>query len=853
MKKLFLHIAIILVVVYSFIILNPNIHYYFWGDETQQIIPFTLSFYQSIKNGTISFWNPYVSYGSSNAVHLLTVLGSPSFWGFLLLPSISMIFKWMPIPDMIRFLLIAYFSYQWLSNIVKSEKARLVGTIVMTFSSWAMMWIHYYYYSDSWLYITVLLWTMEEMLQGRKKWFFPIIIALLCVLFLYSAYIASWMILFYLTCRLYMIHGHLSMKELIKHLWPFFWRYLLGIGLAGIIFVPDVYTILNSNRVSVGLPQLISDPKNLFGSFGQLYRNFGSLFSPVINDYDYVIYHSPFLFNDKEHYALYIYSFIIYPLLLPQLKVVSFQGKKPLLITLLFFVVVSISPFSSILFGGTLTQRWSYFFVILHVLILVHLLENHTQFNLKLLKFSCAGVWGILFVLSSLAILGNLTHRANKIMIVVIVPILALLALGYTFTFLNKKQSSKVLSICLILESILCLSVRFVNGEGIVLGQKEPAEIYEKDITDRTYINWIEKRDSGYYRILNDESTAENYNLPLAKVYPSVSYYYGIYNPSIDAYNEDRITGDWFIPYLPSKFMSQSVYGCKYLIANYEWSYIPYGFTQIYEDSNKGVRIYENALDVGLGYAHAKTYSEAYSNTLPKSLQEFMMLKGILTKDSTNEWKEEEPFKKLLTQEMEEYVLKDNHIEINNKEKGILFIDYSKELPASACEYKLMKEDEVVDEWNFEEYGYRAMSIDANSSLDLDCHNAFYNPQVVPATIYYISESDMDSIYQDLQAQDQLELIENKTSSIKAHITIHEEEKMVTTTIPYDKGWKVYVNGNQIEPEFVNLSFLGFPLEEGEYEIEFRFIPRGLNLGILVSVISFVLYILTVRKKKSAH
>lgn len=435
-------------------------------------------------------------------------------------------------------------------------------------------------------------------------------------------------------------------------------------------------------------------------------------------------------------------------------------------------------------------------------------------------------------------------------MIVVIVPILALLALGYTFSFEPKKWTKHLLSICLIVESILSLGVRFINGEGITLGMKEPAETYEADITNREYINWIEQRDTGFYRILNDEITAENYNIPLAKVYPSVSYYYGVYNPSIDIYNEERITGDWFIPYLPSKFMSQSVYGCKYLIANYEWSYIPFGFTEIARDTN-GVRIFENTLDMGLGYATNQTYNFEHSQNLPKALQEFIMLNGILTKDAKTEWKESTLFKKIHQQELQEYVLKDNWVPVNNEEKGILFIDYSKELPASACNYKIQRKDEIVDDWNFNEYGYHAMNLDEKTDgVYLDCHNAYFDPQVVPASIYYINESDLQSVYQELQEKDQIELIEKKGSHIRARITIHEENAYVATTIPYDKGWTVKANGQEVPTEMVNLSFLGFQLEPGTYELEFTFIPQGLKLGALVSVVSLLLYFVLLKFKK---
>jgi uncharacterized membrane protein YfhO len=62
------------------------------------------------------------------------------------------------------------------------------------------------------------------------------------------------------------------------------------------------------------------------------------------------------------------------------------------------------------------------------------------------------------------------------------------------------------------------------------------------------------------------------------------------------------------------------------------------------------------------------------------------------------------------------------------------------------------------------------------------------------------------------------------------------------TTIPYDKGFTVYVNGKKTPYELVNEAFIGFPLAKGTYDIKLVYTSPGYNLGLLLSVLGFGLF-----------
>lgn len=78
-------------------------------------------------------------------------------------------------------------------------------------------------------------------------------------------------------------------------------------------------------------------------------------------------------------------------------------------------------------------------------------------------------------------------------------------------------------------------------------------------------------------------------------------------------------------------------------------------------------------------------------------------------------------------------------------------------------------------------------------------------------------------------------------------VTMEEAGRLITT-VPYEKGWKVSVNGEQVEPQTFGKAFIALDLEPGSYEIEMVYVPQGKWLGLCLSVLSFGLCIIILRK-----
>lgn len=59
------------------------------------------------------------------------------------------------------------------------------------------------------------------------------------------------------------------------------------------------------------------------------------------------------------------------------------------------------------------------------------------------------------------------------------------------------------------------------------------------------------------------------------------------------------------------------------------------------------------------------------------------------------------------------------------------------------------------------------------------------------------------------------------------------------TSIPYDEGWHIYIDGEETEPVVIGKSQLGADITEGEHRVKLQYRPKGLLIGIVVSAAAY--------------
>lgn len=91
----------------------------------------------------------------------------------------------------------------------------------------------------------------------------------------------------------------------------------------------------------------------------------------------------------------------------------------------------------------------------------------------------------------------------------------------------------------------------------------------------------------------------------------------------------------------------------------------------------------------------------------------------------------------------------------------------------------------------------------------------------------------------DSRQESTLENLDVRTNVISGTIDC-EDNKILFLSIPYSKGWKAYVDDQETELLKANIGFMALPLGTGEHRIELEYRTPGLNVGMVISIVSFV-------------
>lgn len=132
---------------------------------------------------------------------------------------------------------------------------------------------------------------------------------------------------------------------------------------------------------------------------------------------------------------------------------------------------------------------------------------------------------------------------------------------------------------------------------------------------------------------------------------------------------------------------------------------------------------------------------------------------------------------------------------------------------------------------------------DSTFTLDVYMGDTFEQPYFYLARLNSsVFEQSMDVLHERACE------VSSKTDSV-FHIRAFasEEASQMLLTLPYDEGWYAWVDGKRHETCSRYGSLLAVELQPGEHEVQLRYIPKGLLLGIgistLASVIAFLLWV----------
>ncbi len=111
-------------------------------------------------------------------------------------------------------------------------------------------------------------------------------------------------------------------------------------------------------------------------------------------------------------------------------------------------------------------------------------------------------------------------------------------------------------------------------------------------------------------------------------------------------------------------------------------------------------------------------------------------------------------------------------------------------------------------------------------------------------TVVMIDEQAFTDAFEKL-ASNQLVIEDYTESSFNGTITTSNDNELIFTTLAYDSGWKITVDGKEVETEKAVGALVAFRVDgsAGEHKIEMVYRPRTLVLGLWISGISILFFL----------
>ncbi len=113
--------------------------------------------------------------------------------------------------------------------------------------------------------------------------------------------------------------------------------------------------------------------------------------------------------------------------------------------------------------------------------------------------------------------------------------------------------------------------------------------------------------------------------------------------------------------------------------------------------------------------------------------------------------------------------------------------------------------------------------------------------------IYYVDTKVLNEAFLKIQKEQLIVEEGYSDDDIRGTLTTLSDNRTILTTIPYDKGWEVYVDGERVETREAVDALVSFEIDKaGEHTVRFLYRPSPFKYGIIIMSISVAGFILII-------
>ncbi len=155
--------------------------------------------------------------------------------------------------------------------------------------------------------------------------------------------------------------------------------------------------------------------------------------------------------------------------------------------------------------------------------------------------------------------------------------------------------------------------------------------------------------------------------------------------------------------------------------------------------------------------------------------------------------------------------------------------------------YNLMVNEEKVDSIYNLKKGDK-FKIEINLTPDF---NAIYSEKGNEA-LEYVKENDFKNLISELNTK-KIENLRILSTGFTGDFTANDNDLLIIT-VPYDNSFEINIDNKKVNYDKILNGIISIPVDDGNHKIELKYHIKGLKFGIIISIISFLLFILYYRK-----
>lgn len=604
--------------------------------------------------------------------------------------------------------------------------------------------------------------------------------------------------------------------------------------ICAITLVPVFMILKNSSATSGTFPQTF---KSYFDLLDLITSHFALLETTIRSSGDNVL---PNIYTG-------ILTFILLPLFLVNNKI-KLKEKATYVVLIIFFVFCFNNNCAEYIwhafhFPNDLPYRYSYMYSFI-----IAVMGYKTILNFKGIKVKDIAYTGLAIISFVIICQKFLTNKMTNSTIYATIIFVALWC-GFLFLLKNKNAQKKTVSFVLV-TFILCETI-ISSIVGLPLNQdnKNYKENY-KTYTDA--INYIDNKDSGFYRTelcyLNTRMDPAYYGYNGISVFSSMAYESYSQLQSSLGMQSNKVNSYTYNTQTPVYNM---MFNIKYLIQT-DVSLAPSSnlYKKIHTTSDKKSNVYESKYNLPIAYCVNSKIDDwvtdegnpfeiqsdfvklatGYSNVFKPveyNSTDFDAVSGDDVTENGTYWLEKsDSSSNYGTETVSLSPTIDGNLYLYVKSSDLKTITVNSEKVSDITQ---SMEDAYILDLGYHNKGDEVLvSLDASKMESESTSFDFY--------CYTADDTVVKNMYNSL-AGNSLNVESYSDTTIKGTVKA-KENCYLYSSIPYDDGWSVYVDGKKAETFEIGGTLLAIELTPGQHKIEYKYFPVGFLYGIIISAVT---------------